>query len=272
MGAEFLVAILWGVVVIYWAWSRRPAFGDSIGLFRTELHALANAAPARVPPANRRRPLPYTVSGALYSLGEPFGDQARPPSGTTPTVPGSLPAALAAAALSAKRLKARRRRRDVLSVLLAVVVVSALVSLVRRSVVTLSVQAFSDLALAAYAYLLVTRARATMTRPAEPRVPLAPLDEPGDSPAWRPAPQEAWLIDLSGPDHANPTHAPATPTHAPATPTHAPAHAVSGAPARAAGGRPGSAAVRRPHHDGERRSEAYGDFDSYASLALAEAN
>ncbi len=40
MGAEFLVAILWGVVVIYWVWSRRPAFGDSIGLFRNELHAL----------------------------------------------------------------------------------------------------------------------------------------------------------------------------------------------------------------------------------------
>ncbi len=116
MGAEFLVAILWGVVVIYWVWSRRPAFGDSIGLFRNELHALEHAAPVRVPPANRRRPLPYTVSVAGYPLGGPQDDPAPSTAGTAPSVPSSLPEALAAASLSAKRLKARRRRRDVLSV------------------------------------------------------------------------------------------------------------------------------------------------------------
>ena len=192
MGAEFLVAILWGVVVVYWAWSRRPAFGDSIGLFRNELHALANAAPARVPPANRRRPLPYTVSGARYPLGEPFGGLAPSSAGTAPGVAASLPAALAAAALSAKRLKARRRRRDVLSVLLAVVVVSALASLARRSVLTLSIQALSDLSLAAYAYLLVTRTRTTMARSAEPGTAMARSAEPGATMARSAEPGRRW--------------------------------------------------------------------------------
>ncbi len=296
MGAEFLVAILWGVVVVYWAWSRRPVFGDSIGLFRHELHALANAAPARVPPANRRRPLPYTVSGPRYPLGEPSGDLAPSTAGTA-AVPASLPAALAAAALSAKRLKARRRRRDVLCVLLAVVVVSALGSLARRSLLTLSIQALSDLALAAYAYLLVARTRASMARSAEPRATMARSaeprptmdrsaeprsaeprtqwaapDEPSDSPAWRltaapnkpadgpagrPATEPDWLIDLVEMDQT--------------AAGHTPAHAMRGT-LRVAGSRRRPSAVRRPNLDGERRGEAYGDFDSYASLALVEAN
>ena len=170
MGAEFLVAILWGVVVIYWVWSRRPAFGDSIGLFRNELHALEHAAPVRVPPANRRRPLPYTVSGAGYPLGGPQSDPAPVTGGAAPSAPASLPEALAAASLSAKRLKVRRRRRDVLSVLVVAVVVTAIVAVARRSVVTLSLQALSDVALAAYAYLLVSRTRLVTARPIGPRV------------------------------------------------------------------------------------------------------
>jgi hypothetical protein len=257
MGAEFLVAILWGVVVVYWAWSRRPAFGDSVGLFRDELHALANAAPVRVPPANRRRPLPYTVSGARYPLGEPFGDPAPSPAATAPGTLASLPAALAAAALSAQRLKARRRRRDVLCVLLAVVVVSALASLARRSVLTLSLQAFSDLALAAYAYLLVTRTRATMARSAAPRVQVSALDEPVGGSAVRPAPLEDWLVDLVDLDRT--------------AAGHTPAHAMEGTP-RATSSRRRPSVARLVSHDGERRTETYGDFDSYASLALAEAN
>jgi hypothetical protein len=279
MGAEFLVAILWGVVVIYWVWSRRPAFGDSIGLFRNELHALEHAAPARVPPANRRRPLPYTVSVAGYPLGGPQSDSAPSTAGSAPSVPASLPEALAAASLSAKRLKARRRRRDVLSVLLVAVVVTAIVSVARRSVVTLSLQALSDVVLAAYAYLLVSRTRTAMARPTGPRVqfgdrdqeagaamPVLTAPEPvrrpapparsAPEPVRRPAPQEDWLVDLVDLDQTGAGHSPA--------------HAQT-APPRAES-RWRAPVTRRTSLDPGRPPEAYGDFDSYASLALAQAN
>jgi hypothetical protein len=278
MGAEFLVAILWGVVVIYWVWSRRPAFGDSIGLFRNELHALEHAAPARVPPANRRRPLPYTVSVAGYPLGGPQSDSAPSTAGSAPSVPASLPEALAAASLSAKRLKARRRRRDVLSVLLVAVVVTAIASVARRSAVTLSLQALSDVALAAYAYLLVSRTRTAMARPTGPRVQFGAHDQAGAAmpvlsapepvrrpaipvlsapePVRRPAPQEDWLVDLVDLDQTGAGYSPA--------------HAQTTTPRAASRWR--SPVTRRSSLDPGRPPEAYGDFDSYASLALAQAN
>jgi hypothetical protein len=278
MGAEFLVAILWGVVVIYWVWSRRPAFGDSIGLFRNELHALEHAAPVRVPPANRRRPLPYTVSVAGYPLGGPQSDPAPSTAGTAPSVPSSLPEALAAASLSAKRLKARRRRRDVLSVLLVAVVVTAIASVARRSAVTLSLQALSDVALAAYAYLLVSRTRTAMARPNGPRVQFGAHDQAGAAmpvlsapepvrrpampvlsapePVRRPAPQEDWLVDLVDLDQTGAGYSPA--------------HAQTTTPRAASRWR--SPVTRRSSLDPGRPPEAYGDFDSYASLALAQAN
>ncbi len=264
MGAEFLVAILWGVVVIYWVWSRRPAFGDSIGLFRNELHALEHAAPVRVPPANRRRPLPYTVSGAGYPLGGPQSDPAPVTGGAAPSAPASLPEALAAASLSAKRLKVRRRRRDVLSVLVVAVVVTAIVAVARRSVVTLSLQALSDVALAAYAYLLVSRTRLVTARPIGPRVragthdqaQAAPPARPAPEPVLRPAPQEDWLVDLVDLDETGAGYSPA---HAQTAP-------------RPTASKRRSAAIGRISLDPPRPPEAYGDFDSYASLALAQAN
>jgi len=278
MGAEFLVAILWGVVVIYWVWSRRPAFGDSIGLFRNELHALEHAAPVRVPPANRRRPLPYTVSVAGYPLGGPQSDPAPSTAGPAPSVPSSLPEALAAASLSAKRLKARRRRPDVLSVMLVAVVVTAIASVARRSAVTLSLQALSDVALAAYAYLLVSRTRTAMARPTGPRVQFGAHDQAGAAmpvlsapepvrrpaipvlsapePVRRPAPQEDWLVDLVDLDQTGAGYSPA--------------HAQTTTPRAASRWR--SPVTRRSSLDPGRPPEAYGDFDSYASLALAQAN
>ena len=54
MGTEFLVACLWGVVLVYWFWSRLPATSDTVGVFRRELRVLEHATPARVAPANRR--------------------------------------------------------------------------------------------------------------------------------------------------------------------------------------------------------------------------
>jgi hypothetical protein len=267
MGAEFLVAILWGVVVVYWVWSRRPAFGDSVGLFRNELQALEHAGPTRVLPANRRRPLPYTVSAATYSLAEPLVEPGPLSAGPLPVGAGSLPAALAAATLSAKRLKARRRRRDVLSVLLVAVVVSAIASALSRSVVALSLQALSDLALGAYAYLLVTMTKTSLARVSEPKAPSdpkvpsdpeVPIGARGQGGAALPAPpEEDWLVDLVDLDRT--------------AAAYTPAHALGATPGPATGRRRPPEA-RRGRDQVERPSEAYGDFDSYASLALAQAN
>ena len=261
MGAEFLVAILWGVVVVYWVWSRRPAFGDSIGLFRNELQALEHAGPTRVPPANRRRPLPYTVSAATYSLAEPLGEPGPLSAGPLPVGAGSLPAALAAATLSVKRLKARRRRRDVLSVLLVAVVVSAMASVLSRSVVALSLQALSDIALGAYAYLLVTMTKTSLKVPTELKVPSelkVPVGARAEGGAVLPAPaEEDWLVDLVDLDRT--------------VAGYAPAHALGATPGPVPGRRRPPEARRGSDHV-DRPSEAYGDFDSYASLALAQAN
>jgi hypothetical protein len=277
MGAEFLVAILWGVVVVYWLWSRRPALGDSIGLFHHELHALATATPTRVPPANRRRPLPHPAnvvgSPVVYSVSEPVfaAGAPMPPSGPAP-----MPAALAAAALSVKRLETRRRRRDILSVLLVAVLVSVAAAIVTRSVAALSVQALSDLALGAYAYLLVTKTKATMSKSVGPKAQLTARVEQGTAQveqltagveqltarveqgtAVRAEPEEGWLVDLVGLDQS--------------APSYKPAHALRTTP-RATSGHRGTPGARRGTGGTERLSEAYGDFDSYASLALAQAN
>ncbi|MGO9657689.1 MAG: hypothetical protein ACLQVK_21730 [Acidimicrobiales bacterium] len=270
MGAEFLVAILWGVVVVYWLWSRRPAFGDSIGLFRNELYALEHAGPTRVPPANRRRPLPYTVSGATYSLAEPLVEPGPLAAGPLPGGAGTLPAALAAATLSANRLKARRRRRDVLSVLLAAVVVSAIASVLSRSVVALSLQVLSDLALVAYAYLLVTMTKTRLARSSEPRVlpeakvpsqPKVPVGARAENgAAWPAPPEEDWLVEPV--DQVDLDRA---------ADAYTPAHALGAAPGPVPGRRRPPEARRGRDHL-EYPSEAYGDFDSYASLALAQAN
>ncbi len=52
MGPTLLIACLWGVVLVYWLWSRRP-LGDPVGSFRHELRVLGSATPPRVAPANR---------------------------------------------------------------------------------------------------------------------------------------------------------------------------------------------------------------------------
>src|ERR1019366_2587155 len=210
----------------------------------------------------------------------------------------SLPEALAAASLSAKRLKTRRRRRDILSVLLGVVVVTAIAAGATRSMAAVSLQVLSDLALGAYAYLLVTRTKAGMARSTElrapvtePRIPSAgtwmpsteprmpsteprmpsteprmpsteprmPLNNPAqDNGAVSAGPGEDWLIDLAGLDRTEDSYTPA--------------HALWTGPRMAPGPRR-PPAVRHATGRVERSSRAaYGDFDSYASLALAEAN
>jgi hypothetical protein len=279
MGAEFLVAILWGVVVVYWLWTRRPVLGDSIGLFRHELHALEHATPTRVPPANRRRPLPYATDASGFVVADGCGEPVLSTAGPGLAGPGSLPVALAVAALSAQKLKTRRRRRDIISVLLVTVVVSAVATVVTRSMVALSLQALSDLALGAYTYLLVTRTlvtrtKATMTISIEPKAQVAQAEadaavpaRPGEGRPGEGRPEGEWprgewlggerVVDLVGPDRGVASY----------TPVHArPAMSGSTAPRRR------QPPVRRSSDGDEGPAEAYGDFDSYASLALAQAN
>ncbi len=73
MGTELLVAGLWVAVLAYWLWTRRPATADTIGVFRRELRVLRQATPARVAPANRMAPSrPAPAVGAVeLGLGNP---------------------------------------------------------------------------------------------------------------------------------------------------------------------------------------------------------
>lgn len=256
MGTEFLIASLWAAVLVYWFWTRRPATGDTVGSFRYHLSALSRATPARVVPANRL---------CVGSGPAPAGHGAR-------SEAASLPAPLMAVALHHKRTELRRRRRDVVVVLVGLVVVSLAAAVVTRSTVALSSQAVTDLALASYMYLL---SRTRGHRVAEPFAGAASMGDDAvggdeavvdlvamegaapDRDRWVPqvrrAMQERWSLEerwapvqeaWAGPDHEV---ASADDTF----PGRGPVRALSG---------------------GRRRVASYGDFDSYASLALAEAN
>ena len=226
MGTEFLVASLWGVVLVYWFWSRRPTTSDTVGVFRRELRVLEGATPTRVPPANRRC------------------------TGDLPATPAT-PVALAATALCHKRMEVRRRRRDVLTVLVAAVAVSVVAAALTRSRVAFGSQAACDLALACYVYLLVRSTRAWAG------AGLGRRSADGYAVALAPAPTAP-----TAPTAAVPTYWPPAPERAsrerPAAraqvPSYVPAHFLVRTVGRAAA---------------SEDSETYGDFDSYASLALA---
>jgi hypothetical protein len=141
MGPVLLIASLWCIVLVYWLWTRRPALGDSVGSFRYELFVLEHATPARVEPANRRRP------GAA-ALGREAPYDAANNSDT-----------LLVAARTHKRQELQRRRRDVIEVLVATVLLSMLVALLTRSALALFLQAFTDLALLSYVFVLIRRTR-----------------------------------------------------------------------------------------------------------------
>ncbi len=138
MGPVLLIASLWCIVLVYWLWTRRPALGDSVGSFRYELFVLEHATPARVEPANRRRPgsareAPYDAANNSDTL--------------------------LVAARTHKRQELQRRRRDVIEVLVATVLLSMLVALLTRSALALCLQAFTDLALLSYVLVLIRRTR-----------------------------------------------------------------------------------------------------------------
>lgn len=243
MGTEILVAGLWGAVFVYWLWTRRPT-GDTVGLFHRELEVLQRATPLRVAPANR---LGAHVEG---ELGE----------GT------SMPPLLAAAAAVHKRAELRRRRRDVLSLLGAAALITILAAALSGSAIALAFQACADVALAGYLFLLYSAKKShtgasfpTYFAPAyypPGRFAIAGRSAPvaavpgralvGDATrfgraAARREPRPRHLADSTGP---MPAVVPPPPAGALAV-----AGAVAGAAAQA----------------------HYGDFDSYASLALVEA-
>lgn len=216
MGTELLVASLWGVVLVYWFWSRRPTTADTVGLFHRELRVLEDATPARVAPANRR--CAYDPAAAPGPMVVPTG--------------------------CLKRTEVRRRRRDVLSVLCALVVLSLAVALVTRAPVAMGSQVLCDLVLVAYGSLLVRAARSPSASGARARSAAYTLSAASPRPA-APEASPTWVA----PPRRRPQPA--------VTSSYVPAHASRRAVRRAATG---------PD------AESYGDFESYASLALASAN
>ena len=104
MGPTLLIACLWGIVLAYWLWSRRP-LGDPVGSFRNELRVLGSATPARVAPANRLCASPPMF---VSSRAKKFVDARE-------VVERPVP--VAAAARRHTRQEVRRRRRDVIFVL-----------------------------------------------------------------------------------------------------------------------------------------------------------
>jgi hypothetical protein len=146
MGPTLLLACLWGIVLAYWLWSRRP-LGDPVGSFRHELQVLGSATPARVAPANRLRPsTPVFVGSTQKRFADPREMARRP-------VP------LAVAARDHTRQELRRRRRDVIGVLCASALLTMFGAVLTGSVLVVLLQVLVDVVLVVYVYLL---ARATV--------------------------------------------------------------------------------------------------------------
>jgi hypothetical protein len=144
MGPTLLIACLWGVVLVYWLWSRRP-LGDPVGSFRNELRVLGSATPARVAPANRLSPSPTLFVSPTY---KGFIDRGGPV---------GRPVPLAAAARSHTRQELHRRRRDVIFVLAVAALLSLFAAVLTGSTAVVFLQVLIDLALVTYVYLLLTR-------------------------------------------------------------------------------------------------------------------
>jgi len=190
MGTELLVAGLWGVVLAYWLWSRRPTTADTVGVFRRELRVLQYATPSMVVPANRRCPdgAATVVPGVAYGMAvsaetatvtrttrrpmpappRPYGHLrnvaapgARPASGRL-GVPARSP--LEAAALGYRRAAMRRRRRDLLCALGLLVLLTLLVAVLTGSALAIVAQLLADIVAAGYVYLLVQLAGAAPGR------------------------------------------------------------------------------------------------------------
>jgi hypothetical protein len=174
-------------------------------------------------------------------------------------------------------MELRRRRKDVISALLVAVVVSAAAAVLLRSEIAVGSQLACDLALFSYAYLLVRAARAraggdvggrrplsvtAALAPAVPRPDPVVWHEPTmQAPVWAHSTMAVPAVGLSAAEGAGVAagewQAKRVPASRPRpTERYVPVHAVARAVQRAVS------------NEG---AETYGDFDSYASLALASA-
>lgn len=277
MGTELLVASLWVAVLVYWLWTRRPTTGDTVGLFRYELRALRQATPTRVPPANRMvpaRPAPV--------IGNPAGGYGLGTSGLP------LGEHLAATAAKHRKMLMRRRRRDVLCGLGGAAGILLVLAVLTGSVVFAGLQVFADLSLAGYVWMLARKAGARAARPGLARGPRQPRAAAERRPEvtrtiaadWPEVGSDGAVYDFEVPgahlfdqvayaDHVSRERYGHMPT------SRVPAAAVGSAGGRGRGGGhsgPGTGvATVGDLPDGD-DDLAYGDFDSYASLALAQAN
>jgi len=259
MGTELLVASLWGAVVVYWLWSRRPTTSDTVGLFRRELVVLQHTAPARVAPANRR-----CASGALAPGGAP--NEPKAGRGLSNAVP-AMSAPLAAAALAHRRSAARRRRRDVLLALSALVALTLLIAVVSGSAVAIGIQVLSDVVLAVYVSLVVKMAQVKAGAGSLKRAVSVsqPARRSGDGALGPATSARCGMVDPTAAYYAQLA-----------------AMDLTVKDLLTAGGPPGigpswSRTAAAPGDETRDQSDAgdqpsYGDFDSYASLAFADAH
>lgn len=219
MGVELLVAGLWAGVLAYWIWTRRPA-ADTVGMFHEKLQVLERATPTRVAPANRL---------------------AGPSAVVDRSAERALPRQVAVAAAVNKRCELRRRRRDVLVMLAGASVVTLLAAVFSGSSVALAFQVSSDLALAAYVYMLSSASKARVA--------------PGS--AARPASyRSSYGPSYRAPSPPRRASVPWQPARLASAPERVPAYH----------GFYGDLDTRVPVGAGAARG-SYGDFDSYASLA-----
>ncbi len=146
MGPTLLLACLWGIVLAYWLWSRRP-LGDPVGSFRHELQVLGSATPARVAPANRLGANPQVFVGPTQKRFVGPAQMVR------------RPAPLAVAARDHTRQELHRRRRDVIAVLCVSALLTLFGAVLTGSVLVVMLQVLVDVVLVVYICLL---ARATV--------------------------------------------------------------------------------------------------------------
>jgi hypothetical protein len=146
MGPTLLLACLWGIVLAYWLWSRRP-LGDPVGSFRHELQVLGSATPARVAPANRLGANPQVFVGSTQKRSVDPRQMVRRP------VP------LAVAARDHTRQELRRRRRDVITILSVSALLTLFGAVLTGSALVVLLQVLVDVVLVVYVCLL---ARATV--------------------------------------------------------------------------------------------------------------
>jgi hypothetical protein len=160
VGPTLLIACLWGAVLVYWLWSRRP-LGDPVGSFRNELRVLGNATPARVPPANRLAGGPTVLIRS---------NQTRP---VIPEETVGPPVRLTAAARIHSRQELHRRRRDITAGLALAALMSLFAAVLTGSALVVGLQILTDLVLGAYVYLLARTmgGRLRANRLAPPAVP-----------------------------------------------------------------------------------------------------